>query len=79
MLPGSSLPPFKWGAADVDGLVKFLVGEKSFSEERIRKTVEKMNASRSKANQGARATLTLTLTPAPSGHAPRAASKRARC
>ena len=53
MLKGDAVPPLKWGVADEDGLVKFLVEEKSFSEERIRKVVEKVNASRSKATQGA--------------------------
>lgn len=53
MLKGDAVPPLKWGVADEDGLVKFLVEEKSFSEERIRKVIEKVNASRSKATQGA--------------------------
>ena len=52
VLQRESLPPLKWGTADEDGLVKFLVEEKSFSEERIRKVVEKINAARSKATQG---------------------------
>ncbi len=42
----------KWNAPDVEGLVKFLVEEKSFSEERIRKTAEKIDKSRGKASQG---------------------------
>ncbi|KAK9823030.1 hypothetical protein WJX81_001004 [Elliptochloris bilobata] len=52
VLRGDALPALKWGAADEDGLVKFLVEDKNFSEERIRKVVEKINASRSKATQG---------------------------
>ena len=52
VLRGDAVPALKWGAADEDGLVKFLVEEKNFSEERIRKVVEKVNASRSKATQG---------------------------
>ena len=52
VLKGDAVPPLKWGVADEDGLVKFLVEEKSFSEERIRKVIEKVNASRSKATQG---------------------------
>ena len=60
MLDAQSLPSLKWGAADEEGLVKFLVEEKSFSEERIRKVVEKMNASRSKATQGAHPCLSRT-------------------
>ena len=60
MLGEESLPQLKWGAADEEGLVKFLVEEKSFSEERIRKVIEKMNASRSKATQGAHPCLSRT-------------------
>ena len=48
------LPAMKWNAPDVEGLVKFLVEEKSFSEERIRKTAEKIDKSRGKASQGVR-------------------------
>ena len=46
------MPELKWQPADEEGVVAFLVGEKSFSEERVRKQVQKMNASRSKASQG---------------------------
>ena len=53
MLAEADLPSLKWVPADEQGVVDFLVGEKNFSEERVRKTVQKMNASRSKANQGA--------------------------
>ena len=53
VLPEADLPALKWAPADEQGVVDFLVGEKNFSEERVRKQVQKMNASRSKANQGA--------------------------
>ena len=47
----ASIPEFKWTPPDEEGLVAFLVGEKSFSEERVRKAVEKMKAAKSKASQ----------------------------
>ena len=53
MLAEADVPELKWQPADEEGVVAFLVGEKSFSEERVRKQVQKMNASRSKASQGA--------------------------
>jgi flap endonuclease-1 len=52
VLRGDQLPPLKWVAADEEGMVQFLVTEKSFNEDRVRKAVQKMNASRSKATQG---------------------------
>lgn len=53
MLAEADVPQLKWQPADEEGVVAFLVGEKSFSEERVRKQVQKMNANRNKANQGA--------------------------
>jgi flap endonuclease-1 len=50
--PAGELPPLKWAAPDVDGLVAFLVGEKSFAEDRVRKAVERINAAKGKASQG---------------------------
>ena len=47
-----ALPALKWGPADEDGLVAFLVEEKSFSEDRVRKAAQRINASRSKSTQG---------------------------
>jgi flap endonuclease-1 len=47
----AAIPEFKWLPPDEEGLVAFLVGEKSFSEERVRKAVEKMKAAKSKASQ----------------------------
>lgn len=38
--------------ADIEGLVKYLVEEKNFSEERVRRTGNKINASRGKSTQG---------------------------
>lgn len=52
MLAPEEVPALKWSPADEEGLVAFLVGEKSFSEDRVRKTVEKLNAQRGRATQG---------------------------
>ena len=52
VMPASELPPLKWGSPDEQGLVDFLVKEKNFSEDRVRKQVQKMNASKGKAGQG---------------------------
>jgi hypothetical protein len=57
------VPTLKWVAADEEGLVKFLVGEKSFNEDRIRKAVQRINAAKSKSTQG---TPPVVLVPAPS-------------
>ena len=51
VVDAASLPEFKWSPPDEEALVAFLVGEKSFSEERVRKAVEKMKAAKSKASQ----------------------------
>lgn len=53
VLKVEEVPQLKWGQADEQGIVDFLVGEKSFSEDRVRKVVEKLNANRGRANQGA--------------------------
>lgn len=47
----AAVPEFKWTPPDEEALVAFLVGEKSFSEERVRKSIEKMKAAKSKASQ----------------------------
>ena len=52
MLRGDQVPALKWIAADEEGLVKFLVGEKSFNEDRVRKAVQRVNAAKSKSTQG---------------------------
>lgn len=46
------IPPLKWGPPDEEGLVQFLVREKSFAEDRVRKVVERIRGSRGKSNQG---------------------------
>jgi hypothetical protein len=53
VLAEAEVPAMKWTAPDMDGLVKFLVEEKSFNEDRVRKAVERINSSRGKSNQGA--------------------------
>lgn len=52
VLKGDQVPALKWSAPDTDGLIQFLVNEKSFNEERIRKAIERINAAKSKSNQG---------------------------
>ncbi|BDA49648.1 Flap endonuclease 1 [Coccomyxa sp. Obi] len=52
VLKGDSMPQLKWTAADEEGLVQFLVGEKSFNEDRVRKAVQRVNAAKSKSTQG---------------------------
>ena len=47
------LPALKWGPPDEAGLVQFLVEEKSFNEDRVRKVVERIRGSRGKSSQGA--------------------------
>jgi len=41
----------KWTAPDEDGIVAFLVGEKQFSEDRVRNALKKLKASKSKSSQ----------------------------
>lgn len=47
-----NLEPPKWKSPDAEGLVQFLVTEKQFSEDRIRKGMQRIEASKSKASQG---------------------------
>lgn len=42
----------KWKDPDIEGVVKFMVEEKGFNEERIRKGLEKMKKSKGKSSQG---------------------------
>lgn len=42
----------EWSDPDEDGLIKFLVEEKNFSEQRIRSGIEKLRKSRSTSVQG---------------------------
>jgi flap endonuclease-1 len=51
VVDAAALPEFKWTPPDEEGLVAFLVGEKSFSEERVRKAIEKIKAAKGKASQ----------------------------
>ena len=46
------IPAMKWQPPDEDGLVTFLVSEKGFNEDRVRKVVERIRGSRGKSNQG---------------------------
>ena len=41
----------KWSAPDEDGVVAFLCGEKSFNEDRVRKTLAKLKATKGKNSQ----------------------------
>lgn len=61
VLRGDKIPPLKWVAADEEGLVKFLVGEKSFNEDRVRKAVQRVNAAKLKSTQGKFQHVLLTL------------------
>lgn len=47
----NALPEFKWTAPDEEGLLAFLVGEKTFAEDRVVKSIEKMKLAKSKATQ----------------------------
>jgi len=42
---------FKWNAPDVEGLVKFLVTEKGFSEDRVRSAAQRLNRNLKTAQQ----------------------------
>ncbi|KAJ3206659.1 Elongation of fatty acids protein 2 [Entophlyctis luteolus] len=42
----------KWGLPDEEGVVKYLVGEKGFSEDRVRSAISKLVKSKSVATQG---------------------------
>eukprot|EP00887_Chlorella_sp_A99_P006878 scaffold2.g6878.t1 len=52
VLKGSDIPALRWTAPDTEGLVQFLVHEKTFAEDRVRKAVDRILAARGKANQG---------------------------
>ena len=54
VLGADAVPALKWGPPDEQGLVDFLVGEKNFNEDRVRKQVQKMAATKGKSNQGGR-------------------------
>ncbi|XP_052192120.1 flap endonuclease 1 isoform X2 [Diospyros lotus] len=42
----------KWGAPDEEGLIKFLVNENGFNNDRITKAIEKIKAAKNKSTQG---------------------------
>jgi len=52
VLRKEQLPALKWGLPDEAGLVEFLVKEKSFNEDRVRKVAERIRGSRGKSSQG---------------------------
>jgi flap endonuclease-1 len=52
VLRGEAVPPMKWTAPDTEGLLQFLVQEHNFSEERIRKAIERIVAAKGKSTQG---------------------------
>jgi flap endonuclease-1 len=52
VLAGAAVPPVKWSAPDTEGLLKFLVEEKSFNEQRVRSAIDRINASKGKSSQG---------------------------
>ena len=68
VLRGAEVPPLRFGAPDVDGLVQFLVREKSFDEKRVRAAVERIVAAKGKASQG-RLESFFKAAPAPEGGA----------
>lgn len=53
MFTAETVPALKWGDCDEEGLVTYLVGEKNFSEERVRSAIRKLNANKGKSSQGA--------------------------
>ena len=54
VLTGDQLPKLTWNPPDEAGLLQFLVEEKSFSEDRIRKAIDRIKASHGKSTQGKR-------------------------
>jgi len=52
VLSKEEMPALKWMPADEDGIIKFLVQDRSFNEERIRNAVKKINSNRGSSNQG---------------------------
>mmetsp|Transcript_8460 Transcript_8460/g.25346 ORF Transcript_8460/g.25346 Transcript_8460/m.25346 type:complete len:388 (+) Transcript_8460:369-1532(+) len=52
VLKEEEVPKMVWGNPDVEGLVKFLVEEKGFNEDRVRKAASKISASKGKGAQG---------------------------
>lgn len=48
----SQQPELKWAAPDEEGLIKFLVTENGFNQDRITKAIEKIKAAKNKSAQG---------------------------
>eukprot|EP00240_Pyramimonas_obovata_P005413 CAMPEP_0118923684 /NCGR_PEP_ID=MMETSP1169-20130426/2117_1 /TAXON_ID=36882 /ORGANISM="Pyramimonas obovata, Strain CCMP722" /LENGTH=385 /DNA_ID=CAMNT_0006864701 /DNA_START=65 /DNA_END=1222 /DNA_ORIENTATION=+ len=46
------IPEFKWTNPDEEGLIQFLVEEKSFNEDRVRSSIKAILASKQKSSQG---------------------------
>ncbi|KAK9109586.1 hypothetical protein Sjap_017646 [Stephania japonica] len=45
-------PEIKWTAPDEEGLIKFLVNENGFNNDRVTKAIEKIKAAKTKSSQG---------------------------
>lgn len=52
VMKGSDIPALKWTPPDTEGLIQFLVTEKTFAEDRIRKAIDRIHAAKGKATQG---------------------------
>jgi flap endonuclease-1 len=52
VIKAADMPPLRWSAPDTQGLIEFMVKEKSFSEERILAAIDRINAAKSKSTQG---------------------------
>ncbi|QDZ21316.1 XPG/Rad2 endonuclease [Chloropicon primus] len=52
VIPADQVPPFKWTNPDEEGLIAFMVDEKSFNLERIQAVIKKIKASKTKSQQG---------------------------
>lgn len=52
VLKQEDAPVLKWTSPDVEGLIKFLVEEKSFNEQRVRSAIDRIVASKGKSAQG---------------------------
>ena len=52
VIPASQVPPFSWKTPDEEGMLAFLVDEKSFDRSRVESVIKKIKASRGKATQG---------------------------
>mmetsp|Transcript_16910 Transcript_16910/g.34620 ORF Transcript_16910/g.34620 Transcript_16910/m.34620 type:complete len:403 (-) Transcript_16910:104-1312(-) len=50
--PSDQVAPFAWKMPDEEGMIAFLVDEKSFNRERVENVIKKIKKSRGKANQG---------------------------